>query len=197
MPASARAVQSRFVRHPGAQAVPAQYSPVGQLSFEGKHCTHWSLVVSHQGAAPWHCELRRHSTQALALQTSPAGHGCVDEQPGTQALALQTVPAAQSLVVRQPTHARLVALQRGVGAAQSVSSRQPTHALVATSQTVPVGQLLAASQPWAQALATQRWSAAQSAEVRQATQDVWALHFCPVGQSASVPHSTHALPRHT
>ena len=68
-PASASAVQSRLVLHPGAQAVPAQYWPVGQLSLDGKHCTQVSFVVSHHGVAPWHWELTRHCTHAPALHT--------------------------------------------------------------------------------------------------------------------------------
>jgi hypothetical protein len=155
-PASARAAQSRLDLQPAAQAVPAQYSPVGQLSFEGKHCTQVSLVVSHQGVAPWHSEFTVHCTHSPELHTSPVGHGCVEVQPGTQAFALQRVPVAQSLVARHATQVLLVVLHLPVGAVQSVSCRHATHALVATSHTVPVGQVLVASQPMAQALLTQR-----------------------------------------
>ncbi len=182
---------------PGAQAVAAQYCPVGQLSFEGRHCTHVSLVVSHQGVAPWHCEFTVHCTHAPALHTCPVGHGCVELHPGTQAFALQTVPAAQSLVTRHATHVSLVELHFALGALQSVSVRHPTHTLVVVSHTVPVGQVLAVSQPMAQALFTQRWSALQSAEVRQATHEACASHFSPVGQSAFVPHTSQVPLTHT
>jgi hypothetical protein len=84
-----------------------------------------------------------------------------------------------------------------VGALQSVSFRHPTHALVVVSHTVPVGQVLAASQPMTQALFTQRWSALQSAEVRQATHEVCASHFSPVGQSAFAPHTSQVPLTHT
>jgi hypothetical protein len=196
-PASASATQSRFDLQPGAQAVAAQYCPVGQLSFEGRHCTHVSLVVSHQGVAPWHCEFTVHCTHAPALHTCPVGHACVELHPGTQAFALQTVPAAQSLVARHAAHVSLVVLHLAVGALQSVSFRHPTHALVVVSHTVPVGQVLAASQPMTQALFTQRWSALQSAEVRQATHEVCASHFSPVGQSAFAPHTSQVPLTHT
>jgi len=155
-PASATATQSRLDLQPGAQAVPAQYSPVGQLSLDGKHCTHVLLVMSHQGVAPWHCEFTVHCTQSPELHTSPVGHGCVEVQPGTQAFALQRVPAAQSLVARHATQVLLVVSHLPVGAVQSVSSRHPTQALVAVSHTVLAGQVLMASQPIAQALLTQR-----------------------------------------
>jgi hypothetical protein len=155
-PASARATQSRFVLQPGAQAVAAQYWPVGQLSLDGKHCTQVSLVVSHHGVAPWHCEFTVHCTHSPALHTSPVGHGCVEVQPGTHALAVQMVPAAQSVVARHATQVLLVVLHLPVGAVQSVSWRQATHALVAVSHTVPVGQVLIASQPMAQTLFTHR-----------------------------------------
>jgi hypothetical protein len=155
-PASASATQSRFDLQPGAQAVAAQYSPVGQLSFDGRHCTHVSLVVSHQGVAPWHCEFTVHCTHDCATHTCPVGHCCVGLHPGTHELVLQTVPAAQSLVTRHATQVLLVVLHLGVGAAQLLSTRHATHALVAVSHTVPVGQVLVASQPMAQALFTQR-----------------------------------------
>jgi hypothetical protein len=141
---------------PGAQAVAAQYWPVGQLSLDGKHCTQVSLVVSHHGVAPWHCEFTVHCTHSPALHTSPVGHGCVEVQPGTHALAVQMVPAAQSVVARHATQVLLVVLHLPVGAVQSVSWRQATHALVAVSHTVPVGQVLIASQPMAQTLFTHR-----------------------------------------
>lgn len=117
--------------------------------------------------------------------------------PGTHASALQTVPAAQSLLARQATQEKLVVSHRGVGAEQSLSTWQATQTLVAMSQTVPVGHVLAASQPCAQTFPAQRWPGEQSAEVRHATHDVCALHFWPVGQSAFMPQTTHDPPRHT
>ena len=141
---------------PAAHAVPAQYSPVGQLSLDGRHCTHVSLVVSHHGVAPWHSELTVHCTHSPELHTWPVGHGCVDVQPGTHASAVQTVPAAQSLVTRHATQVSFVVSHLAVGAVQSVFCRHPTHALVVVSQTVLAGQVLVASQPMAQALFTQR-----------------------------------------
>jgi hypothetical protein len=155
-PASASATQSRFDLQPGAQAVAAQYSPVGQLSFDGRHCTHLSLVVSHQGVAPWHCEFTVHCTHDCATHSCPVGHCCVGLHPGTHEFVLQTVPAAQSLLARHATQVLLVVLHLPVGAVQSVSRRHPTQALIAVSHTVPVGQVLIASQPIAQALFTQR-----------------------------------------
>jgi hypothetical protein len=155
-PASASAVQSRFDLQPGAQAVPAQYSPVGQLSLDGRHCTHLSLVMSHQGVAPWHWELTVHCTHNPELHTCPVGHGWADVHPGTHAFAAQTVPAAQSLVARHATHVLPVVMHLAVGAVQSVFCRHPTHALVVVSHTVLVGQVLVASQPMAHALFTQR-----------------------------------------
>jgi hypothetical protein len=59
-------------------------------------------------------------------------------------------------VTRHATQVLLVVLHLGVGAAQLLSTRHATHALVAVSHTVPVGQVLVASQPMAQALFTQR-----------------------------------------
>jgi len=112
-------------------------------------------------------------------------------------LVLQTVPAAQSPVARQATHVLLVVLHLGAGAVQSASPRQATHALAARSQTVPAGQLLAASHPCAQTFPAQRWAAEQSPEVRHPTHDVCALHFSPVGQSAFAPHTTQVPPRQT
>jgi len=155
-PASARATQSAFVLQPAAQAVPAQYWPVGQLSFDGRHCTQVSSVVSHQGVAPWHCELTVHCTHRPALHTCPVGQGCAEVHPGTHAFAVQTVPEAQSLVARHATQVLFVVLHLPVGAVQLLSCRHPTHALVAVSQTVLAGQVLVASQPMAQALFTQR-----------------------------------------
>jgi hypothetical protein len=188
-PASGRATQSRFDLQPGAHAVPAQYSPVGQLSFDGKHWTQVSFIVSHQGVAPWHCELTVHCTHDCAMHCSPVGQGCVALHPGTHALVLQTVPAAQSLLVRQATQVSLVVLHLPVGAVQSVSSRHVTHAFVVVSQTLPVGQWLIASHPMAHALFTHRCPEPQSAEVRHATHDVCASHFCPAGQSAFTPQT--------
>jgi len=196
-PASASAMQSRFDLQPGAQAVAAQYCPAGQLSFEGKHCTQVSFVVSHQGVAPWHCEFTVHSTHDCATHCSPVGHGCVGLHPGTQEFVLHTVPAAQSVLVRHATQLLLVVLHLPVGALQSASLRQETHALVVVSHFVPEGQVLVGSQPMAQALFTQRWSAVQSADVRHATHDVCASHFCPVGQSALAPHTWHVPLTHT
>jgi hypothetical protein len=155
-PASASATQSVFDLQPAAQAEPAQYSPVGQLSLDGKHCTQVSLVVSHQGVAPWHCEFTVHCTHSPALHTSPVGHGCVDVHPGTQAFALQTVPEAQSLVARHATQVLLVVLHLPSGAVQSASCRHPTHTLVVVSHTLLRGHVLIASQPLAHALFTQR-----------------------------------------
>ena len=54
-----------------------------------------------------------------------------------------------------------------------------------------------ASHPFAHALFTHRWPGLQSLEAMHATQAVWPLHFCPVGQSASTPQSTQLPPRHT
>jgi hypothetical protein len=196
-PASASATQSRFDLQPGAQAVAAQYCPVGQLSFEGRHCTHVSLVVSHQGVEPWHCEFTVHCTHSCATHCSPVGHGWVALHPGTQAFVLHTVPAAQSVLVRHATQVFVVVLHLPVGALQSASLRQETHALVVVSHTVPEGHVLVASQPMAQALFTQRWSALQSADVRHATHEVCASHFCPVGQSALAPHTWHVPLTHT
>jgi hypothetical protein len=155
-PPSMTGGQSALFLHPEAQAVPAQYSPMGQLSLDGKHCTHVSFIVSHQGVAPWHCEFTVHCTHICDTHCSPVGHGCVAVQPGTHALALHTVPAAQSLLCRQATQVSLVVLHLAVGAEQFVSCKHPTHALVIVSQTVAVGQVLVASQPMAQALLTQR-----------------------------------------
>jgi hypothetical protein len=197
VPASASATQSRFDLQPGAQAEPAQYWPVGQLSLDGRHCTQVSFVVSHQGVAPWHCELTVHSTHDPALHTSPVGQGCVEVHPGTHAFALQTVPEVQSLVARHATQVSLVVLHLPVGAVQSLSCRHATQALVVVSQTVPVGQVLVASQPVAQALLTQRCPALQSADVRHATHEVCASHFCPAGQSAFEPHTSHVPLTHT
>lgn len=148
--------QSELVLQPGEHAVPAQYSPVGQLSFDGRHWTQVFDVVSHQGSAPWHCELTRHWTQAPALHTSPDGHGWVAVQPGTQASAWHTSPAGQSPSARHATHVSVVVSHLGVGAEQFVSARHPTQALLGASQTCPVGHVLFASQPFAHALATQR-----------------------------------------
>jgi hypothetical protein len=120
-PASATAVQSAFDLQPAAQEVPAQYWPVGQLSFEGRHATHVSLVVSHQGVAPWHCEFTVHCTHTWETHCWPVGHGCDVLQPGTHAFALHTVPAAQSLLARQATHVFVAVLHLPVGAVQSVS----------------------------------------------------------------------------
>jgi hypothetical protein len=64
VPASASAAQSTFDLQPGAHTDPAQYWPVGQLSLDGRHWTQVSFVVSHQGVAPWHCELTVHSTHS-------------------------------------------------------------------------------------------------------------------------------------
>src|SRR5580704_418156 len=132
-PASASAAQSLFALHPAAHAVPAQYCPVGQLSFEGRHATHVSLVVSHQGVAPWHSEFTVHCTHMPELHSWPVGHGCVEVHPGTQAFALHTLPAAQSLLVRHATQVSLAGLHLPVGALQSVSCRHPTQALVVVS----------------------------------------------------------------
>ncbi len=63
--------------------------------------------------------------------------------------------------------------------------------------TVPPGQVLIASHPMAHASFTQRCPAAQSAEVRHATQEVCASHFWPLGQSAFAPQTTHAPAKHT
>jgi hypothetical protein len=123
---------------------------------DGKHCTQVSLVVSHQGVAPWHCEFTVHCTHSPALHTSPVGHGCVDVHPGTQAFALQTVPEAQSLVARHATQVLLVVLHLPSGAVQSASCRHPTHTLVVVSHTLLRGHVLIASQPLAHALFTQR-----------------------------------------
>jgi hypothetical protein len=185
-------MQSAFDLQPAAHDVPAQYSPVGQLSFEGRHGTQVFVMVSHHGVAPWHCELARHCTHTPELHSWPVGHGCVEVHPATQAFALHTVPAAQSVLARHATHVSFVGLHLAVGAAQSVSCRHPTHAFVVVSQTVAVGHVLMASQPIAHASFTHRWPAAQSADVRHATHEVCASHFCPVGQSAFVPQTWHA-----
>jgi hypothetical protein len=95
---SARKTQSGFALQPVAQAVPAQYWPVGQLSLDGKHCTQVSLVVSHHGVAPWHCEFTVHCTQDCATHCRPVGQGCVALHPGTQEFVLQTMPETQSLL---------------------------------------------------------------------------------------------------
>jgi hypothetical protein len=142
--------------HPDAHEVPAQYWPVGQLSFDGRHATHVSFIVSHQGVAPWHCEFTVHCTHICDTHCSPVGQGCVEVQPGTHAFALHTVPGAQSLLVRQATQVSLAVLHLAVGAEQFVSCRHATHALVVVSQTVAVGQVLIASQPIAHALLTHR-----------------------------------------
>jgi hypothetical protein len=196
-PPSASAAQSALFLHPAAHDVPAQYWPTGQLSLDGRHWTQVFDVVSHQGVAPWHCELTTHATQAPALHTSPVGHGCVEVHPGTQAFALQTSPAAQSPSARHATHVSLVVRHLGVGAAQLPSVRHPTHAFVVVSHTLPVGHVLDASQPFAQALFTQRCPGAQSLETRHATHAVCPLHFWPPGQSPFVPQRTHEPDRHT
>jgi hypothetical protein len=115
-----------------------------------------SSVVSHQGVAPWHCEFTVHWTHDCATHWSPVGHGCVGLHPGTHEFVLQTMPATQSLLARHATQVLLVRLHLPVGAVQSVSWRQPTQTLVVSSHRVPVGQVLIASQPVAQALFTQR-----------------------------------------
>jgi hypothetical protein len=189
---SARKTQSGFDLQPVVQAVPAQYWPRGQLSLDGKHCTQVSLVVSHHGVAPWHCEFTVHCTHDCETHCSPVGHGCVGLHPGTHEFVLQTMPGAQSLLVRHATQVLSVTLQRGVGAMQLVSCRHATQMFVVVSHTVPVGHVLIASHPVPHVLFTQRWLFPQSAEVRHATHEVCASHFCPTGQSALVPHTWQA-----
>jgi hypothetical protein len=74
--------QERFGRHtPEGQSVPVlqprsqvkslrQYSPIGHVSFDGRHCTHRLLATSHCGVAPLHCALVVHCTHwPAALHT--------------------------------------------------------------------------------------------------------------------------------
>ena len=127
--------QSELLLQPGAQAVPAQYSLTGQLSFEGKHSTHLFVVVSHQGSAPWHCEFTTHCTHAPERQTCPVGHGCVVVHPATHASVWHTTPAGQSPSARQGTQVLVVVSHFGFGEEQSLSARQPTHAFTVVSHT--------------------------------------------------------------